>query len=126
MRDVLYSLLEVESGKVVIEKLYVADTFWKQAVGLLGKRGLNENEGLWIEPCNGVHTFGMRFAIDLLFLDKSGLAVHRAFHVKPWRICGPIWGTRIVVEMPAGALVQVNIQPGRHYVKIPREQESKF
>lgn len=126
MGEALYSLLEVESGNVVIENLHVADTFWKQVVGLLGKRGLDESEGLWIEPCNGVHTFGMRFEIDLLFLDKSGLAVHKALHVKPWRICGPIWGTRVIVEMPAGALVRGNIRPGRHYIKIPREQGRPF
>ena len=55
-----------------LEKVGVARGFWRRAVGLLARRGLPEREGLLIPHCSAVHTFGMRFAIDVLFLNDDG------------------------------------------------------
>ena len=53
------------------DKVELAASFGARLKGLLGRDGLPEGQGLWIDPCNSVHTFFMRFPIDVLFLDKS-------------------------------------------------------
>jgi|SRR5579871_2702191 len=105
-------LLEGVHNRVIVAHLEIADSLWKQTVGLLGRDSLPAEHGLWLEPCNGIHTFGMRFPIDVLFLDAEGIALRIVSSLKPWRICGPVWRARVVVELPAGALVRHRIQPG--------------
>jgi uncharacterized membrane protein (UPF0127 family) len=58
-------------GTVVADRANIADTSQKRRTGLLQHSGLAEGEGLWIVPCEGIHMFGMKFAIDVLFLDKK-------------------------------------------------------
>ena len=67
----LSAALDENSLTVVAERVKRADTFATRLVGLLGRAGLQEDEGLWISPCRGIHTMGMRFAIDALFLDET-------------------------------------------------------
>ena len=106
---------EADTGRVVVARLEVADTLWKQTVGLLGRAGLEPDSGLWLEPCNGIHTWGMRFPIDVLFLDREGYVLRAVSHLPAWRICGPIWKARVVVELPAGTIQTQAIQPGKRY-----------
>jgi uncharacterized membrane protein (UPF0127 family) len=94
----------LDTGRVVADKVAVADTRATRAVGLLTKSGLEAGEGLWIVPSRGVHTCWMRFAIDLLALDDEGVVVDRVTALKPWRIRLPRRGTAGVLELPAGAL----------------------
>jgi len=109
-------LQEPETGRVVVQRLLVADTFWQQARGLIGRSSLEDGEALCLKSCNAIHTFGMRFEIDVLFLDKKGYALKKFSCVKPWRICGPVWGACTVVEMGAGVLKRQNIQVGKRYL----------
>src|SRR6516165_9881454 len=66
----------------------VADDSAKRRNGLLGREGLSRGEGLWIVPCEAVHTFGMRFPIDLVFLDRANRIVKIRSDVGPWRLSG--------------------------------------
>ena len=84
-------------------------------VGLLGRKELGEGTGLWLEPCNGIHTFAMRFPIDVLFLDREGRALKMVSGVRPWRVCGPVRGARVVIELPAGTLQKQKFQLGKQY-----------
>jgi uncharacterized membrane protein (UPF0127 family) len=61
----------LDTGSVVADKVAVADTRATRAVGLLKRSGLDPGEGLWIVPSRGVHTFWMRFAIDIVALDAA-------------------------------------------------------
>src|SRR5438128_2340768 len=90
-------LLKCENNQVVVEHLEIAKTLWQQTIGLLGRDGLPTGWGLWIAHCNGIHTFGMRFPIDVLFLDAEGKALRVVSALKPWRICGPFWKAKVVV-----------------------------
>jgi uncharacterized membrane protein (UPF0127 family) len=76
---------------------------WQRAMGLMFRKSLPEGEALWIIPCNGVHTWFMRFPIDIVVLDKElrVLAMRRA--VKPWRMVLPMKGAKSVLELEAGA-----------------------
>jgi len=89
---------------VLCPKASAADTTLTRLAGLLGRRGLEPEEGLLIKPSSGVHTFGMSFPIDVVSLDRGDyvLGVWRA--VPPWRICGLSLKTRSVLELPPGAI----------------------
>jgi len=94
----------LDTGAVVADKVAVADTRATRAIGLLTRSGLDPGEGLWIVPSRGVHTFWMRFAIDIVALDERGVVVDQVADLKPWRIRLPRQGTAGVLELPTGAL----------------------
>jgi uncharacterized membrane protein (UPF0127 family) len=94
----------LSTGAVIADKVAVADTRATRRTGLLKHASLAEGEGLWIVPCRGVHTFQMKFAIDILALDDNGVVIDRVTHMRPWRIRLPRRGTAGVLELAAGAL----------------------
>jgi len=81
----------------------VADDYFRRLIGLLGKtkRWAKLGRGLWIVPSRGVHTFGMLFPIDLIFLDKHKQVVHTEEHVRPFRISRVSLKASSVLELPA-------------------------
>jgi uncharacterized membrane protein (UPF0127 family) len=111
-----YQLIEEGSGRVIVARLELARSVWKQTIGLLGRRQLAADAGMWLEPCNSIHTFGMQFAIDVLFLDSSGRLLRAMDGVKPWRICWTVWKARAIVEIPEGSIALRNIQVGKRYL----------
>jgi uncharacterized protein len=79
---------------------------------LLSRSGLNPGEALWIVPSRGVHTWWMRFTIDVLALNESGVVVDRVPGLKPWRIRLPRRGTAGVLELPEGAIAATGTEIG--------------
>ena len=102
----------LDTGAVVADKVAVADTRATRAVGLLSRSGLNPGEALWIVPSRGVHTWWMRFTIDVLALNESGVVVDRVPGLKPWRIRLPRRGTAGVLELPEGAIAATGTEIG--------------
>jgi uncharacterized protein len=94
----------LDTGVVVADNVAVASTRATRAVGLLSRTGLDPGEALWIVPSRGVHTWGMRFTIDIVALDERGVVVDRVSRLKPWRIRLPRRGTAGVLELPPGTL----------------------
>lgn len=86
--------------------LRVADTHWMRLKGLIGTRGgdFNRGQGLWIIPCQGVHTMFMQFPIDVLYLDENNLVLHSEENVRPWRLTPVRIGASSVLELPARTL----------------------
>jgi uncharacterized protein len=93
--------LLVSDGRVVCERCAVADSFVTRLRGLLGRRELPREEGLLINPSSSIHTWFMRFPIDIVFLDRDLRVVAVAADVRPWRLR---WrrGARQVLELAAG------------------------
>ena len=89
---------------LIADKVGVAATRAARAVGLLSRNGLEPGEALWIVPSRGVHTWGMRFAIDVVALDEAGTVIDCVSNLRPWRVRLPRRGTAGVLELPAGAL----------------------
>jgi uncharacterized protein len=87
--------------KVVCERCMVAETFMSRLRGLLGRSELPRDEGLLIIPCGSVHTWFMRFPIDVVFLDRDLRVVGVAADVRPWRMRWRRGGKR-VLELAAG------------------------
>lgn len=99
---------------ILIANVEVASSLWSRTKGLLGRAGLPEDQALWIKPCNSVHTYFMRFPIDLVFVD-SKLRVRRTFaRVEPGRLIWPVWGASSVFECTAGFLDRHPLLPGEH------------
>ena len=101
-------------NKVLADRVGVADTRAARAVGLLSRTGLEPGEALWIVPSRGVHTWGMRFAIDVLALDEAGTVIDCVSNLKPWRLRLPRRGTAGVLELPAGTLIASETAVGHH------------
>lgn len=91
-------------NQVLSRTATLANTLAARTKGLLGRDGLNEGEALIIDPCNSIHTFFMRFPIDVAFVDSSGVIVRQIENMKPWRMSGIYFRARRVVEFPAGLL----------------------
>ena len=87
-------------GTVLAARARHATGVWERLVGLLGTTELEKGEALVLEPCNSVHMFGMRYAIDVLFLDETGRIVYAAQQLRPWRMTKVVRGARIAVELP--------------------------
>ena len=108
-------LRESNSGRVVLKRLEVGQGVWQRSVGLIGRASLAPDSGLWLEPCNGVHTWFMRYAIDVVYLDRTGIVLHVAANVRPWRLCLPMKGCRSILELPSGAAERIGILVGSRY-----------
>ncbi len=89
----------------------VADTSAKRRTGLLKHTRLEQGDGLWIKPCESVHTFFMKFAIDLVYLDRK-LKVRKVRHaVPPWRLSACLTAHSIL-ELPAGTARETSTEAG--------------
>ena len=111
----------IDTGTVLADRVGVAATHATRAVGLLKRDGLDPGEALWIVPSRGVHTFWMRFAIDVIALDERGVVIDRVVHMKPWRMRLPRRGTAGVLELAAGTCELSGTQVG-HRVQFETER----
>jgi hypothetical protein len=92
----------------------LADGYFSRLVGLLGKtrRWARPGHGLWILPSHGVHTIGMMFAIDLVFLDRERRVVHTEEYVRPFRISRVTLKAQSVLELPPYTVFRSGTQVG--------------
>jgi uncharacterized protein len=104
------------SGKELALNLAVADTFFTRLKGLLGKKELLQGEGLLIKPCNSIHTFGMKFPIDVVFLDKEKRILALFKNLPPNRIIRVLPNAKSVIELPAGTLDALGSHIGNEIV----------
>ena len=93
-------------------RIAVADTCLTRLIGLAGRRQLDAGCGLLIRPSSGIHTFGMRFAIDVVALDRH-LAVRKVWHaLPPFRMTAVSFKTHSVLELPAGQIRHCRTEVG--------------
>jgi uncharacterized membrane protein (UPF0127 family) len=88
-------------GEVVCERCTLADSPVTRLKGLLGRDGLEQGEGLLLQPASSIHTFFMRFPIDVVFLDRTLVVVGIQDEIEPWRAAAQR-GAKAVLELPAG------------------------
>jgi uncharacterized membrane protein (UPF0127 family) len=98
-------------ASVLATEAELADTSKKRRTGLLKHDSLPPGQGLWIVPCEGIHTFGMKFAIDVLFLDRKKKVLKVRPHMGPRRIALCLWA-HSVLELPAGTIAAAATEPG--------------
>lgn len=108
----MYRASEGTSGIVVAERLRPAHTHWTRLRGLVGTSGLAPGEGLWIRPCRQVHMFGMRYPIDVVFLDERLDVVHAIRELRPWKVSPKVKAATSVLELPAGTVARLGLASG--------------
>ena len=86
----------------------LAKSLWSRLCGLLLSKPLSEGEGLYLLPCNSIHMFGMRFAIDAIFVDKSGRVVGIENDIQPWQLSKLYWKAHGCLELPVGTISDTN------------------
>jgi uncharacterized membrane protein (UPF0127 family) len=114
MADLL-TAINATRGVRLTESARVADTFLTRLVGLLRDKTLERGDGLWIVPCNSIHSIGMRFVFDAVFLDKNLRVVHLVREMKPWRISKMILSAHSILELPAGLISQTATELGDQF-----------
>jgi uncharacterized protein len=105
----------MQSGMLLVNgeprgiKVARCTTFVERARGLLGRPALGSLEALWISPCASVHTFGMRYAIDVVFCNFDGEVIRVVGQLGPGKIAA-VTGARIACELHAGAARKLGIR----------------
>jgi len=100
------------NGAIVANRVTVASRRLDRAIGLLRRSHLDAGEALWITPCHGVHTWFMRFSIDVIAMDADGVVVDAVSTLKPWRMRLPKPGAHSVLELSAGTLLTAPVKIG--------------
>ena len=98
-------------GTVLGEAVDRADTSRTRNEGLLKRSGLAKGEGLWIVPTQAIHMFFMKFAIDVIFLDREKRVVKTVSWLRPWRMAMS-WRGHSVMELPPGTIDETGTQRG--------------
>src|SRR5438309_2423906 len=99
-------------GAILASKVELADTPRARRTGLLQRDKLEAGEGLWIYPTQAIHTFGMKFPIDVVFIDKQ-MRVRRVYqNLAPYRLTTLVWSAQSVLELPSGSLAGTKTEIG--------------
>lgn len=105
-------VLNATRGAALAERCGEARSFFARGRGLMGHQGLGPGEGLLIDPCSSVHSFFMRFPIDVVFVDRAHRVVGLTEAMVPNRPFAGAWGARYVVELPAGTVAATGTRVG--------------
>lgn len=96
-----------KDGRVLLADCRATENAWDRLCGLLPRSSLAQGEGLWIRPTTSIHTFFMRFTIDVAFLDRSGKVLKIYSRMKPWRLSGLHFFAAGALEASEGALAEL-------------------
>lgn len=102
----------LKNGKIIIQNAEIADSFFKRFKGLMFKKAIEKDYALFIKPCNQIHTFNMRFSIDVVYLSDSGEVVKIDESVKPNKICKTVKEAKSVIELNCSAASRLGIGKG--------------
>jgi hypothetical protein len=109
-------IINQTKNKTLASIVFLADSPFKRMKGLLGEKSFKAPEAMVITPCNSVHTFFMRFPIDLLFIDKHSKVVKAVANLPSFRLTPIYLASRFVIELPAGTIHTTNTSEGDQIV----------
>lgn len=97
---------------ILAEQCEQARSFFARGRGLMGRDQLGPGSGLLIDPCSSIHTFFMRFPIDVVFIDRTGRVVGLRAEMPPGKPYAGAWRARAVIELPSGVIVASRTEVG--------------
>lgn len=100
----------------IADKVEFGNTFLKRFFGLMGRKNISPDQGFYLEPCSSIHTFNMRFPIDVLFLAKDGTVLEIVHNMKPWRLKASKPKAKITLELMAGTAGRFGILGGTRLI----------
>lgn len=114
----------IRTGKSIAGRVEIARTFLKRLIGLMGRSNLMDDQGLYFPGCKSIHTFGMKLAIDVLFIDKYMRITKMIRCLKPNRVALAPLSTRDTLELAGGVLEKHGLAVGDEIALIPIKNES--
>lgn len=105
-------LKNITKSQILAKNVREARSLWSRTKGLIGSDTLPKEETLWISYCNSIHTFFMKYPIDVIFVDKNLRIKQVKFNVRPWSVLLPVWGATSVFEFESGKLDFTNLEVG--------------
>jgi len=124
-RGIRLQAINRTKGKILGSRVRTATTFRRRLKGLLGTRELPRDEGLWIVHCSSIHSFGMGYPIDVLFLDAAGDVVGLFPSVSTNRLIRPVPRAAGALELPAGALEETGTERGDRVVFVEAAEKRR-
>ena len=118
-RTVTYTVRNLTRSTTIGDRIAKAGTSSERTTGLLKRSGLENGEGLWIIPCEAVHTFFMTFALDLVYIDRKHRIRKVVRNVAPWRVSACL-SAHSIIELPAGTIDATGSEPGDQLEISPR------
>lgn len=105
-------LINRTKNRTVSEQLVVANSFGSRLKGLLGKKSIPNDLALWIPRCDSIHTFFMKFPIDVVFVDGNFVVRRLYRNLLPWRMTLPNWTNKSVFEFASGVIDSTPLELG--------------
>lgn len=99
-----YKVILDETGEVIVSNCNLADSFMARLKGLMFRDDMSVDDALLIIPCNSIHTFFMRFALDLILIDTDGNIVYEEKEMLPGRLLKPVNNAWATLELKGGRL----------------------
>lgn len=103
-RKKVFLVKENGEREIIAERLAIADKFWPRLLGLMGKKMLINGCALLLFPCSSIHTFFMRFPIDVVYIDRDWNIVKTVKNLQPWKVDFGSRKARYTLELPAGTI----------------------
>lgn len=105
-------VINARNGRIVGDAVDIADTWWRRLRGLLGTSTLAPGAGVWLRPCRAVHMFGMKYPLDVAFVDAGGRVVATYARLAPGRRTRLHRAAEAALEVGAGALEAADVREG--------------
>jgi len=113
-------LVMARTRQPLASRVLTARTWFARAKGLLGRAHLSAGEAMWLPRCRSIHTCGMRFAIDAVFVDRQWRVVAVRERLAPWRLVLPVRGAWGVVELAGGTLARMGLGVGDELKRVEK------
>lgn len=104
--------LIIKNGKLITDNAEIADTFFSRFRGLMLRKSVEADYALHIIPCNQIHTFSMRFPIDVVYLSNDGTVIEIHENIRPNKICKTVKKAESVIELNASMSSKLGIFKG--------------
>lgn len=101
----------LDNGKCISSSVFIPGNFFQRAKGLLGRQSMDKDEAMLFYNCSSIHMFGMRFSIDVVFLDTRLQVTKLVRSVRPWRLTS-CKRAKHVMELAEGSIVAHNLFVG--------------
>jgi len=120
------TVLNLDSGETIANDVRCSLSFFSRLKGLIGKKRIKENEGLFIPNCSSIHSIFMRCNIDIIFLDKNFRITKTVRNIKPYRIVMGTFHTSHVIELQSNKLENYSCQIGNQIKLSPNFLKGKM
>jgi len=99
-------------NQTIIPQCWIAKGFFSRFVGLMGRKSLSNEEAICFPRCNSIHTFFMRFPIDVVMVDEHGRIINIVNAMRPWRFLPPKFRAKHIIEMKANRCEELGLKVG--------------